>query len=108
MTDTFTSIHIDLRNLTEDHLYEAFKWLGECDYAAPCIIGTLMTETERTLLSEMLATSIADEIGPVIKRGLVTIPPEQLEDAERMQDCFDSYDWDGVLTIARKYMEPAQ
>ncbi len=106
MTESFTPIHIDLRNLTEDHLYEAYKWLGECRYDAPCIIGTLMTETERTLLSEKLATAIADEIGPVIKGGLVTIPPEQFEDAERLQDYFDSFDWDGVLSIARKYIRP--
>jgi len=39
---------------------------------------------------------------------LISIPEEQLKDAEFLQAAFDTDNWDGVLQIAAKYMRPSE
>ena len=128
------SIHIDLRNLTPEHLAASRPALGSCDYAGPCIIGSLLSEEQRELLAQWIVVrwehgSLSDmtvispwefrypegaveekqvDIKYLLDEGAVTIPEDQVEDAVIIQELFDDGDWEGVLEIASRYMkEPA-
>ena len=98
-------IKIDLRDLTQEHLDEAFKNLGQCDYAAPCIIGVLMDESDRFRINEALSGQYQDGLTYLVLDGLVSIPPDQLIDAQYMQDQFDRRNWYAVTSAAYRYMK---
>jgi hypothetical protein len=100
-----TKIKIDLNNLTPELLAQCDPELGKCLYSAPCVIGALMTETERYFVAGLAETASQDCVRYFAEQGVFDIPPEQLEDAGDIQEYFDSADWDGVLSIANKYMK---
>jgi len=96
-------ITIDLNNLTPARLAECRPYMGECNYASPCVIGSLMTPMERTRVEAY--SEDADDVRYFVEQGVFIIPPEQMEDAVDIQEYFDSHDWDSVLQIASKYMK---
>ena len=98
-------IKIDLRDLTQEHLDEAFKHLGDCDYTAPCIIGVLMEESDRFRINSALIDQYQDGISYLVLDGLVSIPADQLIDAQYMQDQFDRRNWYAVTSVAYRYMK---
>lgn len=97
-----TKAKINLNDLTQAHLDEAMAQLGMNTYRAPCIIGTLIPKDVREDVTFPQHTGIN---GDHIKE-FVEFPPEQLDDLTELQDRFDNGDWDGVLAVASKYMEP--
>lgn len=87
-------IKIDLRDLTPEKLAECKPHLGECTYAAPCVIGTLMSPSERSRHSNCSIAFYPD----------VKLLAEQEGDVVAIQDAFDGGDWGRVKRIAAKYM----
>lgn len=104
--------------------------MGSCDYASPCIIGSLLTEEDREYLADWLVVeretgSIMEtliirpgefkypvgvlhesqlDIGRLIAEGAVTVPEDQITDVADIQEAFDQSDWETVVEIASKYM----
>jgi len=101
-------IKIDLNDLTPAHLEACKPHMGSCEYNSPCVIGTLMEPKQREWLAAEVPMMPLDEVGPLVHRGLISIPEEQLKDAEFLQAAFDTDNWDGVLQIAAKYMRPSE
>lgn len=128
-----TSILVDLRKLTPLALREAFPEIGGGDYSGPCIIGSFLTEEERTFLTDWLVVQrqtggVIEEliiapgesrditgilfmsqldIGRLIEEDVVAVPEGQTEDVIKIQQAFDKSDWEEVMGIAEKYMSPS-
>jgi hypothetical protein len=99
-------IKIDLRDLTAEKLEEAKPHMKLCDYAAPCIIGSLVPPARRKWLAEMAdpeGCGVQDNIGNLINQGFIILPAEQHEAAREMQNAFDLSYWDEVLEIADRF-----
>ena len=92
-------IHIDLRDLTPEKLAECKPHMGERWYSAPCIIGALAPESERGRMDYVRAG-----IRDLLRRGTVTMPRDQQNDAVELQVAFDLRDWPEVERIAAKWM----
>lgn len=92
---TLGPIHIDLRNLSEEHLAQCLPHMGECSYEGPCIIGTLVAPDKRAGLDdyEAMLIDIPDlggtGIDDLIASGVVTVPEGQKELAQKLQLAFD-------------------
>lgn len=82
-------IHLDLRDLTDAHLAEALPHIAACRYSAPCIIGSLLTPEQRTLLDNVTPHNI-DNVDSLVAKGFITFPEGQLELATSLQDFFDT------------------
>lgn len=94
-------IKIDLRNLTLQHMVQADQGDDSCDYADPCIIGTLMTPEEREMWD--------DTIESLLEQGHVEMPEDQHKDAALLQKYFDgrnqfSGNRTRYLELASKYV----
>lgn len=107
-------LKLDLNNLTAAHLAAAepnCHALGAiCEYAAPCIIGTLIPEDQRLRLdnhNDELGDNFGEQpqIGSLIDAGLVEFPEGQRADAEQMQTAFDSGNWEQVVELAKPYIK---
>ena len=83
-------IKIDLTELTQEHLDQCKPHMGACLYASPCIIGTLITERERSILDDIYERGGEASIGTLNHRGHVTIPKDQIQDAVALQSAFDN------------------
>ena len=90
-------VHIDLRALTPAHLEEARPFMGSCDYAAPCIIGTLIPPGFRRHFGGC-------GIGWLVMTKDIIVPEEQHDDIRRLQRAFDHGEWEEVEKIANRYM----
>lgn len=89
-------VHIDLRNLTQEHLAQCKRHMGACSYDAPCVIGALIPvgrRGERWLDAET-----------ALKRGQFIAPADQHDDICAMQRSFDASLWSHVERIASKYI----
>ena len=95
-------IHIDLRDLTPEKLAECQPHMGAFRYSDPCIIGTLVPESERRRMDAARCS-----IGTLLSRGTVTMPEDQQNDADQLQYSFDEHDWATVERIAAKWMSKA-
>lgn len=96
-------VKIDLRNLTKRKLSMAEPHCGTlCEYAAPCIIGTLIPPKQRVGLD-----CIPDDttIRSLNRNGVVEVAEGQLIDAVAMQKAFDEGNWSKVEKIAQPYLE---
>jgi hypothetical protein len=83
------TIHIDLKNLTEEKIQEALAaGRDDCLYTSPCIVGSLMTDDERNQLK--LANRDGWRISALIDKGEVTCPTGQSGDIMRLQSRFDT------------------
>lgn len=102
-------VKLDLRNLTQAHIDEALPKIGQCKYAAPCIIGTLMPEDvrerfdntdENGLMAGLVGASgyQLDQnpvIGELVSQDLVEFPDDRQRDlASELQMAFDN---DGII-----------
>lgn len=83
------AIHIDLRNLTQAHVDEVLPYMGECSYASPCIIGTLVPKEHREYLDKCREASGSPELTVLVNSGKVTVQDGQLGEATHLQDTFD-------------------
>lgn len=93
---------IDLRNLTQAHLDECLPNIdsASCDYAAPCIIGTLIPRLDRAA-----ANQIIGPISLVSRTALFCMPEDQIDAAFMLQNAFDGGDKDEVLRLAKPWIE---
>lgn len=90
-------IHIDLRNLSQEHLAQCKPALGCCSYDGPCVIGTLIQPDRR----ERLGNS---DVGFMVRFKHFTTVEGQLGDLIEIQEAFDKDDWLKVERIAAKYI----
>ena len=97
-------IHIDLRDLTPEKLAKCKPHMGMCQYSSPCVIGTLIPESEREELDGSSASALPETIGGLLLNDIVTMPEDQHADAIRLQHAFDDHDWTTVERIAAKWM----
>ena len=96
------AIHIDLRDLTPEKLAECRPHMGTFRYSDPCVLGTLMPESERVRMD-----AARGSIEVLLHRGTVTTPEDQRKDAVELQVAFDDRDWPTVERIAAKWMGKA-
>ena len=84
------TISINLDDLTQEHIDRCAPFIGECEYDAPCIIGTLMPFEAA---DQIRAREFDDEsIDYLVKKGAVIIPAEQEVEAKALQSAFDRHD----------------
>ena len=80
-------IPLDLRDLDDAKVAEAMPHMGECKYAAPCIIGTLIPVEMRAGLDGYDPPNIAT----LIQKGRFDFPDDaQRKLAFNLQAAFDS------------------
>src|SRR5688572_14698257 len=97
------TIRIDLNNLTQkdfDIARANMNGAEGCNYAAPCIIGTLMPEGVRGPFDELGTSTIAY----LMRNDLVSVPEDQQHDAILMQSAFDSASLNRLAELVRKYV----
>lgn len=72
--------------------------MGACLYASPCAIGAMIDdEAARSRLDSPGLEDIGGtDIGSLVEAGLVSIPEDQLSDAQRLQDLFDGFEAAGA------------
>jgi hypothetical protein len=102
------TIAIDLAQLTDERIEEALQ--GDralCDYTAPCIIGTLMTPSERRRAQQVFIGGEDSMIDCLVEKGIVSFPNKrQVSAAQELQRRFDSgVPADEVRAYARKLRE---
>lgn len=90
------TIALDLRDLTAEKLEEAKPHMGKCRYHSPCIIGTLIPPDLRRMRGIKQTHNLS--VQPF------TFPAEQVLDAFRLQEAFDTHNWDLVTLIAKPYI----
>lgn len=95
------NIKLDLRNLTPERIAEARPYMGDCTYSSPCIIGTLLTASQRELFDQFDPVNqtfgdAGDESAPVynlVNLNKIQFPnEEQTSLASDLQGAFDCYD----------------
>lgn len=72
-------------------------------YSGPCAIGAAVTSEQARIMDVPDPNSIAPYcIRELVEKGIVTLPAEQLEDAELLQDAHDSawHDNDELYEVA--------
>ena len=103
-----TPIQIDLRNLTQAHVDAAMPHMGACSYTSPCIIGTLMTEEQRSEV-EKFSDKEWNQSGSVdnlVCYDLLQFASvEQHYAAQSLQDAFDRGQRDHFLRLAKPWLE---
>jgi hypothetical protein len=99
-----TLIEIDLRDLTARRLRTALENMGSpCEYASPCIIGTLIPRRQRRVLDNGLDVDDT-EIGTLIEQGYINIPEEQIQAAKAIQWAFDRGEKEKVRELAKPWI----
>lgn len=93
-------IKIDLNDLTQDKLDLAMPNLRKCTYRSPCILGALMTESERkTADTPFGEVEYSDNILNLVNTyKTVEMPQGQLDLAFRIQTAFDEGNLDTLST----------
>jgi hypothetical protein len=96
-------IKIDLNNLTQAHVDEAMPNMGECTYASPCIIGTLIPKGMRENLDRAYIGQ--PNVSQLVDMGLIQFPnEEQAKDAREIQEAFDEQNEDLFRELIAKYL----
>ncbi len=87
------AIPLDLRDLDDAKVAEAMPHIGECKYAAPCIIGTLIPVKDRRRLEGKAVRGLAES-------EAISFPSaDQVALAQRLQGAFDWHNVDAFNAI---------
>lgn len=90
--ETSNPIKIDLRTaLTDEVVAEALPHLGECKYAAPCIIGAMIPADLRAKLDDDDADALTSVVHYLSIGAIEFASKEQANLACDLQDAFDNH-----------------
>ena len=100
-------INLDLRDLTPELAATAVRdFRGK--YSSPCIIGTLMNPKQQLQGDN---DSGSNTISDLIRNGVVSFPPDQVDLAKKLQVYFDNHrtdeEYEKILNQVYKLKEQA-